>query len=304
MPLFRPWSGDFVMTELGPTAVHVKYQKQVKQYDAIAVTLPWAAEGKAVRYFEVQVRKKSWVGVVYVGVACEDAFQPHRVPGAYKGSWSFVEGAALFLYSHSNLIQRKPLIKDPAIPHNTLGVGFLTATGELFGTLNGKYMGVLGYHTTKQPLLPCVGFHDNGEVRVEFHPDACLFKRTDLPPSTSIMRPLDHSAFFHRWTKDLLVLLLDGLTETEQHTEKLKLVHASRKISKPFQVQPFYSLTRETPIAQSIQNYVKPGASPVLVCVTLDHLGKAEQTIFTLQGEKITVEAIVECVESRLVKYV
>jgi len=231
--LLRETWPDVEVEELGPTAVRVLYKKHNKYFESIASSDTWFAKGKSVYYFEATIKQRK--GEIYLGLATQSTFRDDDAPGRYKGSWGFVCDRTESFTMRDLCIQDKLPVVEIG---DTMGIGLRTGTREIFVTINGVNIGVLGVYDSDEPLVPVVGFSYDAEVALEFHDTIYkpAFPPTSLVP---LLKSLDHSNTpIERWSRKVIVLLLLGpIDEATKHQLLIAVKNAARIVYRRFYIQ-------------------------------------------------------------------
>jgi thioredoxin len=268
---------------------HIKFDgsSAKDQHVAFQATKAWVKEDAPsdVYYYEVAVKATN--NAVGVGLA-PDGFPTVRVmPGWVGGSYGYHGDDGNRFVGGRHKGGWPVFAKD-----DVAGLGLRVSTGEIFGTKNGKLLGLLASIKQESPLLPTIGFDSPSEIEVLFDKADHKYDISTLPeqliPFFGSLEDTDRSS-----TK-LLVLYTHGANE-EQKAHLLAQVEAASKTAKATHgFQSFFTHDPESKQGKAIRNLAGVHErSPLILAVDTQ-----ENTKYAIpEGEAVTTESILKFLE-------
>lgn len=275
--------GGFTLTN-EDNVTHVKYEGNNDggdQHVAFQATKGWSSS-EPLHYFEVSI--KSAVEAVGIGMAVKGFPTTGQMPGWASDSFGYHgDDGKRFVGGQTNA--GWPLFAA----NDVAGLGLKTSTGEIFGTLNGKLLGLVSQTENKEEFFPTVGLNAPAELDVHF--TNFKFDLSSLPEHiTPIFGELGEIDFS---SEKLLVLFLNGVTEGETEKMKKSLEEFAASAKAKYGYQSLFSSNTEG-MAKKFRDLVGiHDRSPLVVSV---NFGEDEK--FALpEKESITRESLEKFLE-------
>lgn len=287
MPLFGEGTIEGLsVTDKGTSAVLNFQGNSEGEHVAIQATSPWiyGSGSNTVYYYEVSLNAVQ--DAVGIGIATANFPTTGAMPGWLPTSYGYhCDDGNRFAGGSARKGWPVWTAGDVA------GLGLRSATGELFGTLNGKLLGIVDTLTDDSTeYFPTIGFNAPAVVQVHFDNKDFKFDPATLPENlVPLFGPLETT---DRSTSKLVVLFVNDVDAEEQEKLKKEVEKVAPIAKSKFGFQSLFT-SEITGIAAGVREFVGLLRFPMLAIVDIQ---KGDKFVLP-EGQPITAENITQYLE-------